>query len=684
MTRRSIAAAAFVAVVAGMVSAQTARERFAFERPATIAAPGPQRLRVDAALLSGGAPFRVVSRGGAPLAEGGLSDLRFFDRDGRPVDYLLVHPPPSEPAWASGVPLHVAETKTASGFEADFGSARSIDRIRVEGIPAPFLKRLTLEGSGDRTRWTMLAEQGTLFDLPAEGLRQLELGFAPGSYRYVRVTWDDTNSGRMPMPGAVLARQASAAQTLPQPLHEVPFEPRPSSPGASRYRIRLPASRLPVVALDLDVASGHVFRRATVFESRFAGTEASPVDLGSATLTRVVREGVEAAALRVPIAPPEEAELDLVIEDGQNQPLEVRRVSLVFAELPWIYFEPAGPLTARYGNRTLARPAFDLEAVRASVDVTKLPDASWGEPRPLMAAEAHPASQSLQPGGVIDRAAFRHRRPIPSRPPGLVALPLDAGVLAHSGGPGLRFEDVRVLDGAGRQIPYLIERRDEPLTLDVPFTPTGAPDTGASPAPGRQQSSYRLTLPYANLTSGTLVLQTSARVFQRSVRVGVDRPPDRRHREEWLDVRASGSWKHVDEETSAAPLMLRLDASQDRELRLIVDEGDNAPLPITSARLLLPSYRLRFHHPGEGPLELAYGRSDLRPPQYDLALLAQHVMGAVATEAVAETEQPGIPAADTAFISRRTFWLLLVTAVVALLLLIARLLRGGGNEAAGA
>ena len=58
------------------------------------------------------------------------------------------------------------------------------------------------------------------------------------------------------------------------------------------------------------------------------------------------------------------------------------------------------------------------------------------------------------------------------------------------------------------------------------------------------------------------------------------------------------------------------------QLFLVVEEGDNAPLPITKARLLLPSYRLRFFHAGNALLRLTYGRDDLQPPQYDLALLA--------------------------------------------------------------
>ena len=44
----------------------------------------------------------------------------------------------------------------------------------------------------------------------------------------------------------------------------VAFEARPSEPGKSRYRIRLPGAHLPIVALELNIGGGHVLRRATV------------------------------------------------------------------------------------------------------------------------------------------------------------------------------------------------------------------------------------------------------------------------------------------------------------------------------------------------------------------------------------------------------------------------------------
>lgn len=667
-----------------------------YERSVTTTGPGPQRLAIDSGLLASGAPFRVLRRGERYYAEDGLTDLRLVTDGGRPVPHLLLQPPAPEREWVRGSILSVAATKKSSGFEVDLGAASAVDMFRVEGLPTPYLKRLTLEGSGDRAHWTTLVAEGTLFDLPDEQLRQSSLGFTPGQYRYLRVTWNDTNSGRVPSPGAVAARRVSSAPPPPATTVTTAIERRPSEPGVSRFRIRLPGPRLPVVALDLDVgvgaAGGHVYRRAVVSESRFAGLEAAPVELGRGMLSRVIRDGLTASALRVPIAPPAEAEIELTIEDGTNEPLDLRAVSAVLAELPWIYFEaPAGAVTARYGDLTLPRPEYDLEAVRASVDLSKVPEAKWGDGINVRIARVAGAPSTPFPnaGAALDPTAFKYTRPVEytleggREGGGLVALALDAHALAHSRGANTRFADVRVLDGSNQQVPYLLERRNEPLSVDLTIKPASSSQAQAlKVAPGsRQRSVYVLTLPETNLPSATLILETSARVFQRTVRIGVDRPPDRHRRDAYFDVRAAETWRHADEQTPARPLALRLDTMPESEILVVVDEGDNAPLPITAARLLLPSYRLRFYL--GGPLRLVYGRDDLQPPQYDLALLAPRVMGARASEIAAAPAATAASAARPSFASPQTFWIVLTGAVLILLALIVKLIRGQGEQQAG-
>jgi len=655
------------------LAAQPQAPAFTIERPIDVQGTGPRRLPVDAVLLSGGAPFRVIQRASRSHAEGGLSDLRLFDAAGREVPYLLVQQT-RDPVWRDGRLLPVAVTKTASGFEADFSAATAIDRVRVEGIPAPFLKRLTLEGSGDRARWTLLQSEGTLFDLPDERIANHELAFTPGAYRYVRVTWNDTNSGRVPLPRVVQARESRGVREPLAASTDLAIERRPSEPGLSRYRLTLPAAGLPIVALDLDIAPGHVFRQATVSESRFGGTEAAPVVLGSGTLVRVLRADAAAESLQVRIMAPSEAQIDLAVDDGSNPPLDLRKVSAVFAELPWIYLEAAGgPLVARYGDRFATPPSYDLEAARPSIDLARTTEAKWGATQPLATAASTERPASPVSAGAALEGEFRYRRPVAAVPrAGLAALPLDAAALSHSSGPGARFADVRMADGSRRQIPYLLERRDEPMVLDLALT-RASPPASLPASQGGSRSVYRLTLPESGLPPAALTIETTARVFQRNVQLGVVRGPDRSHRDDRFDVVAQTTWRHAEEGLSAPALRLDLGKLETTDVWLVVDEGDNAALPIERARLLLPSYRVRYVAPEGAALELLYGRDDLQSPRYDLALLAPRLMGAAAIEVAAgpESSRP----ASAALVSPRWFWIILTLTVLVLLGLIVRLAR---------
>jgi len=457
VSRRVGTALAAVATAGAFASAQqsTPQPAFRFERPVSPTSGGPQRLAIDVPLLVGGNPFTVQVRGvdGATgemiyTTGPGLSDLRMYDSSGREVAYLLVPNPPASPRWPAAAILPVAPVETdtikTSGFEADLREPMLVDRFRVDGIAPPFLKRARLEASGDREHWTLLAAEATVFDLPNEQLRRTEIEFTPGTYRYFRITWDDTRSGRVAVPAAAVARVVASAVPAPPLTAPVSFDRRASEPGHSRFRITLPGGHLPIVALDLNVGGEHVLRRATVYESRLSGAEAAPMQLGTATLRRVVQNSVAASSLRVPIRPPSEAQLDLDVDDGDSPPLELQGVAAVFAALPWIYFESnGGAAVARYGNTTLPAPRYDLEAVRDKVQIGVVPAATWGDARARTAEEnpALPAPPLPTVGATVDRSLFAYQRAIPAGDPGLVALSLDAAVLAHSANPRQRFGD---------------------------------------------------------------------------------------------------------------------------------------------------------------------------------------------------------------------------------------------------
>ena len=677
MRRHTVRAIATLAAATALASAgaQQPQSGARHERPVYPAGAGANRLALDAALLAGAQPFRVeqvnASEGRVAVARGGASDLRLYDTAGNEVPYLLVTPE-VEARWRGGRLLRVASTKDASGFELDLEALLPVDRVRLDGLPVPFLKRVRLEGSGDRTRWTVLAADATLFDLPDEGLEHTSLDFTAGSYRFLRITWDDRSSARMPLPRRVEARVASAVQG-PAPLRAaVTIERRASEPGKSRFRIRLPGGHLPIVALELDVSAERVMRTARVSEGRLDGGQVVPTELGSATLRRAVRAGVSASALRIPLASPTEAQLELVVDDGNNRPLDVTGATAVFATLPFVYFESAGgdSLVARYGDRRLPAPHYDLEAMRDRVPALSLAEARWGAPREAPGVGPVAGDGALpMAGGAIDVKSFRFARPIPSGGPGLATLQLDAAVLAHS-----TLSDLRIGTSDGHQVPFLVERLDEPLALALPPI-----ESVKSARDGTARSRYRIRLPYAGLPGSRLVLRTDARVFDRHVTVEVEpspSPADARPRGVGRDgqrIVANATWVNTEPDTPAAALTLERPPLASTELTLLIDEGDNAPLPLRDVSLLLPGYRLRFFRDGSTALTLLYGRPDLPAPRYDLALVAPRLLGAAAEDVVPGPES-GVSNV-TGITPTVVFWCALAVAIAVLLVLIVRLLR---------
>lgn len=266
---------------------------------------------------------------------------------------------------------------------------------------------------------------------------------------------------------------------------------------------------------------------------------------------------------------------------------------------------------------------------------------------------------SLAPGAPIDRASFRVVRPIPKAPAGLAVLILDAAVLGNS----CDLADLRIVTADDRQVPYLVEKRNEPVVVTVDFKRVNAP---------RGTSVYRTTWPHAALPCDTrLVLHTSARVFERTVELRSAAEPRRGRSPQ---VFASMVWRATDPEVP--PPSITFDAANAGDARegleVVVNDGDNAPLPLTHAELLIPSTALRFHHPGS-QLFLLYGNDPLMPPRYDLALLAPRLLAQPARELKLE---PIVPSTDDPpeQSARKYFWIAIGLVAVVLLALLVKLL----------
>jgi hypothetical protein len=250
-------------------------------------------------------------------------------------------------------------------------------------------------------------------------------------------------------------------------------------------------------------------------------------------------------------------------------------------------------------------------------------------------------------GAPVDRGDFQYVRPLGAIPRGVVSLTLDPHALSRSH----ELRDVRIVDAKSNQVPYLVT----PLP-----SPTVVPLSVPRPTREGKQSVYRVAFPFESLPSGSeLELTTSGQVFERDVLLR--RPLDESHGRE-PEVIERLHWMSTP--------TLRSGLASGRSIEIVVDEGDNAALPIVSAKLLLPAFALRFVSPGS-PLTLVYGNPSIDSPRYDLALISSQLLGQPArvialtgapmTEPQEKQQQP------------RLFGVAIGIAVVVLLIVLARL-----------
>ncbi|MEO8624853.1 MAG: hypothetical protein ABI625_27465, partial [bacterium] len=518
----------------------------------------------------------------------------------------------------------------------------------------------------------------------ATPLRQTELGFTAGAYRYLRLIWDDHAGARIATPSSARARLAPrdsrAADTLRMQLA---FEKRPSAARTSRYHVKLPATRLPIIALELDVGGAQVLRTAYVTEPRLDNGRVQPVQLGTTTLRRTASAGAVASDLRIPTTPPFGAELDVVINDLDNLPLDVRGVRAIVSPLPYVFFESAtgADLRATYGvdsREPIAPPQYDLEALRDTVKRIASVAATWGPPHEAsnVAAVEPPAALYAAPGATLEANSFTFSRNIPAGS-GLTAVRLDAAVLAHS-----RLDDIRIVDAQGRQVPYLLELLEEPTEVSLPALKSTNPRANTDPRvvpDAARRAWYAVQLPYVGLPDASLRLGTSARVFTRDVGVVTHELRRDAASDAGVDHMATASWTHDDPDSPAPSLDIPLTARlQTDSLFVLINDGDNQILPLTNATLLLRSYRLRFYREPDAKLRLLYGRADISAPRYDIQLIAPRLLDAAAEEVTAEPEHGSAPTLGRT--PKLVFWGVLSLVVVVLLFLIARLVRTGPSQ----
>ena len=358
--------------------------------------------------------------------------------------------------------------------------------------------------------------------------------------------------------------------------------------------------------------------------------------LGAATVFRIEAFG-KVESMEVPLRRPRGDRLRVILADGDSPPLEdlavlavVRRPALIFALPKSPSVDAAGTLL--FGGARAYRPQYDLapllpalgrtvegtaaQVAERLVDPQRLHRARLGAVLDNPSFDASPILAFAQrPGAALDAAAYRYRRTLAATPSseGLVRLRLGIEDL-HRARSDLA--DVRIVDPENRQWAYLLERSGaleaRALAVDAVETRDG-------------ETTYSLSLPVASVELSRLTLELPEPYFDRAYRLegmlGEGEVPLARGR---LRRRIG----------DPRPVLLTFPARRVDHLELTVEDGDDAPLSLTSVGARLPVADLYFAAPA-GEYSLLLGAPEARVPRYELARVRNVVLAVASGSAQA-------------------------------------------------
>ena len=206
---------------------------------------------------------------------------------------------------------------------------------------------------------------------------------------------------------------------------------------------------------------------------------------------------------------------------------------------------------------------------------------------------------AMRPGAAIDVRGYSHRRPftVPPSRDGLSLLALEPDDLAIAADD---LSDVRVVDAHGQQWSYLLVPN---ATATWTTLPVGRPQTT------KRVSRYKLTLPSRPLRSDRALVEIATPFFDRAYRLVT------RDAAGTEQVLAEGRLSR--RATHPVPLLIPLPPTRCYGLVLEIEDGDDAPLPISGLQLRLPGPTLYLAAPA-GEYALLVGDPMAVTPSYEL------------------------------------------------------------------
>jgi len=605
-----------------------------------ITKPGLTRIELDPALL------------GASKTEGGAAfhDLRIMSPAGVETPYIIALPRMIRPEMVEVSEfkgsLNPASVNTVLEFRPPAGS--TVSEVLLQTPDAHFIKSATLEASPDGARWQTLASNQLLFR--QSGTEKLRFTFAAAAWTHYRVTLDDSRSKPVVFTGAQVRRDVPELRTLPLP---VTLRARTETAGETHLKLDLGSANVLLGSVRLHTPELVFQREATLLDAR-------------AKLFRLQYEGRSAEELDISVnqlANPRE--IELVIGNGDSPPLRIEHIEATRHPVPVVFqADAAGDWLFYIGNAQAAEPRYDLAALGEKLrDATAQSGmASAVEDNPIFSKTAT-APDVGDAGPVIDVSPWSFQRPVKFQEAGVV-VELPPEVLARAAND---LHDIRVVRD-GHQIPFIAIKPGMEKELDVPIAEVSDPKAPT-------WSKWDIRMPFANFPASELLLDSPTPLFARTLTVSEQHETERGHFERIL---SNANWQRRPGQPASTFHLSLYSSPRAGTIRVATDNGDNARLVITSARVLYPVVRLLFRVPDTAPVHLCYGNRHAPYTRYDLQLVRPEFETATKVAGMLGDEEmlPGFEAEPNGPSGKGSPWLWAALALVvgALLWVVAKML----------
>jgi len=323
--------------------------------------------------------------------------------------------------------------------------------------------------------------------------------------------------------------------------------------------------------------------------------------------------------LDVRIRPAVGERLRLEISNGDSPPLAIERIDGLLTQ-PTLVFDARGAksITMRFGAERVRRPDYDIVGLLGAgkwlqgeadnptlFDPRSLHGATLGTIAASPAYSREPAlAFASRPGRALDVSLWSHVRSlvVPPSDDHLVLVRLDPPELGKAR-PDLG--DVRIVDAAGNQWPFLRDRtenRTSPVRLAM-----GARETSKT-----GETRYPLSSPSGPAQIETLEIQGPAGYFDRAFSL-LDG-----------DKNVVTRGRLVREAGDPRPVAIELNGTRADSLVLVITDGDDAALELTEFTAHVRTTDL-LAALAPGRYDLLVGNPDSEPGKYELARVASTV-----------------------------------------------------------